>query len=249
MEDSIGREFMRKTSYHLNPVSAQKLGQPQPPLELAYPATATLIDLPDPREIIFPAVDVRDAIERRVSLRTYADRPLTLHELAMLLWLTQGVKQVSGRPATLRTVPSAGARHAFETYLQINKVKGLKPGLYRYIALEHALIEIDLSANTNAVITEACLKQAQVANSAVTFIWVAVIERMTWRYPERGYRYLFMDVGHVCQNLYLAAEMIGCGVCAIAAFDDVQLNAALSLDGENTFVSYAASLGKKPDHS
>jgi len=69
---------------------------------------------------------------------------------------------------------------------------------------------------------------------------------MTWRYGERGYRYLFLDAGHVCQNLYLAAEAIGCGVCAIGAFDDEALNAAFDLDGESLFVIYAATLGRRP---
>jgi len=247
MDESIGREFIRKTRHHEVPVSDQKLGLPQPPLEMAYDATATLIDLPDQEEVIFPAVDVRDAIERRTTVRTYADKPLTLHELTFLLWLTQGVKQVSARPATLRTVPSAGARHAFETFLLVNKVKGLKPGLYRYIALEHALIELEVSLDLNSKITDACEGQKQVANSAVTFFWAAVVERMTWRYPERGYRYLFLDAGHVCQNLYLAADVIQCGVCPIGAFDDLKLNQALNLDGDDQFVAYAASVGKKAE--
>ncbi len=68
---------------------------------------------------------------------------------------------------------------------------------------------------------------------------------MYWRYSERSYRYLHLDAGHVCQNLYLAAEAAGCGVCAIAAFDDDLLNKALDVDGESQFAIYAASLGKR----
>jgi SagB-type dehydrogenase family enzyme len=83
-----------------------------------------------------------------------------------------------------------------------------------------------------------------VNTSGVTFFWVAVSERMEWRYPVRGYRYLHLDAGHVCQNLYLAAEAISCGVCAIAAFDDEKVNEALNLDGENLFVIYVATVGK-----
>jgi len=71
------------------------------------------------------------------------------------------------------------------------------------------------------------------------------MERMYWRYTERGYRYILLDAGHVCQNLYLAAEGLGCGVCAIAAYDDDLFNQAFGLDGVNQFVVYAASLGKR----
>ena len=84
-----------------------------------------------------------------------------------------------------------------------------------------------------------------VAASAVTFIWVAVVHRMAWRYGQRGYRYLHLDAGHACQNLYLAAESVGCGVCAIAAFDDEDVSRVLGLDGEDQFAIYVATVGKK----
>jgi len=161
------------------------------------------------------------------------------------LWMTQGVKRFTKRPATLRPVPSAGARHAFETYLLANLVEGLAPGLYRFAASQHALVNLEMPADINEQITHACTDQNQVLTSAATFIWVAVTERMTWRYSQRGYRYLHLDAGHVCQNLYLAAEQIGCGVCAIAAFDDDLLNSTLHLDGEKLFAIYVASLGKR----
>ena len=245
MSDNIGKEFMRRTRYSEMGESPQRQGIPQPPLETNYPMDASLVPLPEAVDLNFPAHDLRAAIEKRTSVRNYSDTPLTLEELSALLWLTQGVKEVTHRPVTLRTVPSAGARHAFETYLLIIRVETLTPGLYRYVALEHALLPVRLDAEVNQELTQACLKQQQVQTSAVTFIWVAVVERMYWRYLERGYRYLHLDAGHICQNLYLAAEPIGCGVCAIAAFDDDAVNAFLGIDGVEQFAIYLASLGKK----
>ncbi len=247
MNESIGREFMRKTCYAFLPESPQRQGVPLPPLELAYPADAKLIDLPAPEDIHVPELDLRTAIEQRATLRTYSEGSLTLEELSFLLWCTQGIKRITERPVTFRTVPSAGSRHAFETFMLINRVEGIEPGLYRYIALEHALLRLDAPADINERLTRACHEQNQVRTSAVTFFWVAVVERMTWRYPERGYRYLLLDAGHVCQNLYLAAEAVGCGVCAIAAYDDDQVNAELNLDGEAHFTVYIGSLGKRKE--
>ncbi len=165
--------------------------------------------------------------------------------MTYLLWFTQGVKEINNNKITKRTVPSAGARHAFETYLLINRVDGISPGLYRYLALEHALLPVNSGQDITQSVTAACLEQQQISSSAITFIWVAIKERMYWRYGERGYRYLHLDAGHVCQNLCLGAEAIGSGVCAIAAFDDDQLNAVLDLDGDNRFVIYLGSVGKK----
>jgi SagB-type dehydrogenase family enzyme len=245
MTESIGRIFWEQTKPAHVPESDQHNGLPQPPLELPYDPSSPLIQLSDFQTIEAPTANLWQVIEQRISLRRYSQEKLSLDELSLLLWATQGIKEITQRPVTLRTVPSAGARHAFETYLLINQVDSIQPGLYRYIAGEHALLGLEFAADINERITQACFNQRQITNSAVTFVWAAVLERMAWRYPERGYRYLLLDAGHVCQNLYLTAEALGCGVCAIAAYDDDALNTVLNLDGEQLFAIYAASLGKR----
>ena len=236
---------MEKTQYRYMEESDQNKGLLQPLLELKSNETKKGINQPVPRDIEVDAVDLREAIEGRRSVRDYSDHYLTLDDLSWLLWCTQGVKKGIGRSTTLRTVPSAGARHAFETYLLVNRVEGLKPGLYRFLAIDHKLLEINLEANLIDRLTKACLRQRIVKASAVTFIWVAVAYRMTWRYGERGYRYLHLDAGHVCQNLYLAAESIGSGVCAVGAYLDEEINELIGIDGEEQFVIYVATVGKK----
>lgn len=246
MSDGIGRQFLLETQYKYLGPSAQSRGLPQPPLELPYDVTQRPIELPDADTLPLQPVNLRELIERRRTLRNYAPDPITLAELSYLLWCTQGIVDRRGSYATVRTVPSAGARHAFETAVLVNRVEGLEPGVYRYLAGLRFLIRWPVEGDPVETLTRACLNQEQIPRSAVTFFWIAVAERMTWRYGERGYRYLFLDAGHVCQNLYLAAEAIGCGVCAIGAFDDDALNAAFELDGENLFVIYAATLGRRP---
>lgn len=240
-----GTEFMEKTKYSYLDTSDQQKGLPQPPLELPPQEDYTIIDLPDPKNTKTVDLDVRNAINRRVSIRSYSDQPLTLSELSYLLWCTQGVKGILPRNATQRTVPSAGARHCFETYILVNRVENLKPGLYRFLAIEHKLQELNLDEDIAEKVTKACLNQRFILNSAVTFIWTSVAYRMTWRYTERGYRYMHIDVGHVCQNLYLSAETVGCGACAVAAFNDDDLNNALGLDGIHHFAIYVGVLGKR----
>jgi len=235
---------MEKTKYRHLGESDQRKGLSQPPLELPNDRGGAAIALPEPSTIDVGSYDLRKAIEGRRSVRVYSPEALTLDELSWLLWTTQGVQTV--RPgATLRTVPSAGARHAFETYVLVNRVQGLGQGLYRFMASEHKLRIIDLEPGLDDRVTAASLKQAIVKNSAATFIWVAVPYRMNWRYDERGYRYLHLDAGHVCQNLYLASEAVGCGACAIGAYDDDQVNALLGIDGAEQFVIYMATVGKK----
>jgi SagB-type dehydrogenase family enzyme len=192
-----------------------------------------------------PPLDLRAAIERRRSVRSYAREPLSLQDLAFLLWCTQGVQRVAGTYATFRTVPSAGARHAFETYLLVNDVDGLEPGLYRYLALSHRLVQLVTDPTLAVQVTAACLDQQFILRAGVVFLWVAVPYRMTWRYGERGFRELHKDAGHVCQNLYLSAEAVGCGVCAIAAYDDDAMAEILGIDGKDQFLIYLATVGKR----
>ncbi|OPY37919.1 MAG: Nitroreductase family protein [Methanoregula sp. PtaU1.Bin051] len=251
MQDKIpppagtGREFTEKTKYRYLPRSDQERGLPQPPLEISPSPDKPVIDLPEPDAIEVPPLDLRAAIEKRRSIRAYAREPLSIAELAFLLWCTQGVQRTSGTYATFRTVPSAGARHALETYLLVNNVAGLEPGLYRYLALSHRLQQLDTDPALAVRITEACLDQQFILRSGVTFLWVAVPYRMTWRYSERGYRELHKDAGHACQNLYLAAEAVGCGVCAVAAYDDDAMAGILGIDGVEQFLIYLATVGKR----
>ncbi|MBP2630091.1 MAG: nitroreductase family protein [Firmicutes bacterium] len=245
MKKFFGTEFMEKTRCaNLVPTNREK-GLPQPPIELPVDGAVKLIHLPEPDLLVDKEINFLELIELRTSVRQYNQAKISLKDLSYLLWCTQGVKMITPTGnTTLRNVPSAGARHAFETYLLINQVEGLEPGLYRFLALEHSLIAVDLSEEITAELTVAFMNQKMIPTSSVTFIWTAVAERMTYAYGERAYRYLHLDAGHVCQNLYLAAQTINFGACAIAHFDDEKLNQTLKIDGENQFAIYAASVGK-----
>ncbi len=246
MPDNNGYAFVERTKYLNISKPAQSQGKPQPPYEIPLEEGMPLIDLPDPDTLDLGGFDLRTAIEMRRSVRQYSQDTLSLEELSYLLWLTQGVQKISEkRQVTLRTVPSAGCRHPFETYLSINRVAGLEAGLYRYVASQHKLAALQLGDSFNTHLTEVCLGQRQVGTSAVTFIWAAVPERTTWRYSERSYRYLYLDAGHVCQNLHLAAESINCGICAIGAYNDDAADQLMGFHPPEMFVIYMASLGRK----
>ncbi|QGU96364.1 SagB/ThcOx family dehydrogenase [Clostridium bovifaecis] len=245
--NGIGREFVEKTKDQYEDTTDQQKGVPQPPLQLELDPTDRVIDLPKPSEIKEDDVSLREVIDKRRTLRVYSEEAMTLDELSYLLWCTQGVQKIRPNNVTERTVPSGGARHAFETYLLVNNVKGLKAGIYRFLAIEHKLVEVNMNNDISEKIVKGCFGQKFIGKSAVTFIWVAVRDRMTWRYGDRGYRYMFLDAGHVCQNLYLSAESIDSGVCAVASFDDDEMNRLLNLDGEEQFVIYIGTVGKRKE--
>ncbi|MFH1924753.1 MAG: SagB/ThcOx family dehydrogenase [Planctomycetota bacterium] len=248
-ESSLGkyRYFLKDTVRQTIDFSqtGQGRGVHPPPIEKPFAPDAQRVDLvpPDRFESI-EGVDVLSAIRNRKSRRNFGRRPLTLEELSFLLWAAQGIKQRIDRFTALRTVPSAGARHALETYLCVFHVEGLDAGFYRYLPLEHQLLFEFHEDRASEKLAEATLDQSFTGKSAVTFIWTTIPARMEWRYDLAAHKVIAIDAGHACQNLYLACEAIGAGTCAVAAYHQELMDQLLRIDGEDEFTIYLAPVGK-----
>lgn len=206
----------------------------------------SLIFLPKPSGIQTDPFLLLETIEDRRTIRQYSPESLMKWELSLLLHYTQGVSR-EGEGPYLRNVPSAGALHPFETYIVVNRVEGLNPGIYRYLPLDHALVQEKCHVGDNESIAAACRRPDLISGSAVTFIWIAVPDRLLWKFGPRGWRYLFIEAGHLCQNLYLIATALGCGACAIGSYRDDEMNCALGIDGKEQFCIYLASVGKRKE--
>jgi SagB-type dehydrogenase family enzyme len=220
----------------------QSRGVLPPPVEKPVDAGRPVVALPPRGEWHnIPPRDLAGAIAHRRSRRSYLDRPLSLEELSFLLWATQGV---SGRGHALRTVPSAGARHALESYVCALAVETLEAGVYRYLPVEHALALEFLDGGLGPKLVRAAFDQEFVGSAAAVFVWAAVPYRMEWRYGPASAKVIAVDAGHVCQNLYLACEALPAGTCAVAAYDQEAMDLLLRLDGDEEFVVYLAPVGK-----
>lgn len=245
------KETMRDLlkSYNLkeldNIETDQEKNLPQPAVQKNCHPTQVLYDLCPVDDFQDIKLSFLDTLMERKSRRKYSEEPLSMKELSFLLWSTQGVKKIVNKGyATLRTVPSAGARHPFETYLFVNNVESLQRGVYRYLPLEHKLVfEKDISYD-DSKLNEAILDQKFVMKSAIVFVWSVVPYRTEWRYDCASAKIIAIDAGHVCQNLYLAAEAVNAGVCALAAYDQDKMDSIIGVDGKDEFTIYMASVGK-----
>ncbi len=223
----------------------QSKGIEAPPIEKPYTDDNLRIDLVKSEDWKgIRAVNLVNAIAGRKSRRDYNKTPLSLDELSFLLWAVQGIKGEPFKQHAFRTVPSAGCRHALETYLAVFHVDGLEQGIYRYLPLSHQLILEFSVENLQEKIIKATFGQSFSCRSAVVFIWTAIPYRMEWRYGTASYKVIAIDAGHVCQNLYLACEAIGAGTCAIAAYDQEFSDTLIKVDGVEEFVVYMAPVGK-----
>jgi SagB-type dehydrogenase family enzyme len=241
------REFMKhgfKTELEVFE-SDQDLKKPQPPLEKPpMRPEQPVIVLPRDFEALALNENLLELLLKRKSARVYTGETLSLLQLSFLLWATQGVKDVRGKKyATLRTVPSGGARHGFETYLLVQSVEGLAPGKYHYLAIEHQLEYLGPQEDSHQAITTSLDGQSWAAKASVVFYWSFVPYRCEWRYGVFAHRVALIDAGHIDQNLYLACTALGLGTCAVAAFDGPLCDRIFGLDGDEEFTAYTAPVG------
>jgi SagB-type dehydrogenase family enzyme len=222
----------------------QRLGIPRPPVEEPAPEEAQRYSLVPPEDFTVGTMPLIETIRRRRSQRDYTGEPLTFEELSFILWATQGVSRILGGGQTvLRTVPSAGARHPFESYLLINQVADLPDGLYRYLSVSHELCFLDDREDLVERAYGASYDQ-YVQDCAVVFIWAAIPYRTEWRYGPLAHKMVAVDAGHMCQNLYLACEALGVGACAIGAYRQAEMDDLIGVDGQEVFSIYLATVGR-----
>ena len=237
------RSFMKSTFAEDTYESDQEKQVAQPPLTKMAMRDRTIL-LTREFVAVVKETNYLTLLQERKSHRIYQDTKLTLEQLSFLLWSTQGIKSIRGNNyATIRPVPSAGARHAFETYLAVFRVEGLENGIYHYLPVEHAIEFVTAVDDFEKTVSDSLCEQTWAGKAAVVFYYSAVPYRSEWRYGIEAHKSMLLDAGHVVQNLYLSCHAIGCGTCAIAAFDQTKADGLLKLDGDNEYVIYAAPVG------
>lgn len=242
------RNFMKSNfdSFQNQAASDQMKGVPAPSLQKAPKPDALIINLPNEVAPGTKEASLYDALNKRRSIRQFGDVPMSLTELAYLLESTCRIQKVIGdNIASFRPAPSGGARHAFETYLVVNNIDGLENGAYHYLPLNHQLEKLTQGVTAEQLI-ESVNGQKFIEGANVVFYFSAVPYRAEWRYGLKSHKVMLIDLGHLGQNLYLAAEGIRAGACAIASYDQYKSDALFELDGIDEFVVYIVPVGKKP---
>jgi SagB-type dehydrogenase family enzyme len=227
----------------------QKRNIPAPSIQKQYSDSDTLVDLVPVENFNCGNMPLIETIKQRQSRRKFTGEPISFEELSFLIWSCQGIRKIEeqkGVTRAYRTTPSGGCRHPFETYLLINYVSQLKPGLYRYAPLTHQIVELSVDQSLKEKIHNASFKQ-YIRKSAVVFIWTVIPYRTEWRYSFLSPKLIAQDSGHLCQNLYLACESLKMGTCAIGYYDQEKMDKILGVDGENEFTIYLAPVGKIKD--
>ncbi len=246
MSNEIGSQFCRNTKYERDKLPRQPLNlRTKPPAYKVY-ENSKQIRLPAPQTQQGPGL--WQLLNQRRSVRKFSGKAMSKEELSQILWAIQGVTEPGvpayGEVIGLRTAPSAGGLYPVETYLGINNVTGIEPGMYHY-CIEKGTLELINKGDYGEALARAALDQGMLAEGNVVIIWTAIFERSKWKYRQRAFRYVFLDAGHIAQNLALAVEGLGLGSCQVAAFFDDEVNHLLQIDGENESAIYLSVIGHK----
>lgn len=239
MHEGIGDRFQQETKYHRGRMLGGALDwSSQPPLYKTYPG-ANKIPLPPPAQP--PDMTLDRTLRMRKSVRRFTLEPLNLGVLSYLLWAASGIQRVEGG-YEFRTAPSAGALYPIETYVVAHNVQELAKGIYHYAVRSHALEELALG-DFRQDIARAALDQRMCAEAPMVLVWTAIFERSRWKYKQRAYRYIYLDAGHIVENLALAATALGLGSCQIGALFDDEVNRVVGVDGIEESVVYMSVVG------
>lgn len=239
MAERIGERFQIETGYYRNEKPNLSDREPfQPELYKEYPGSKK-IALSSVENIV--DMPLADTLRNRKSVRKFSGKPVSKKVLSYILWATSGISHTKG-DREYRTAPSAGGQYPLENYILVNNVDGIPPGLYHYSIRDHVLEELGTGSVKNEVV-EAAKGQKMVSDCAFAVISSATFIRMTYRYKDRGYRYIYQDSGHMIQNLALACTSMGLGSCQMGSFFEDAMNEAIGLDGIEESVIYMSVVG------
>jgi SagB-type dehydrogenase family enzyme len=196
---------------------------------IAYALSEEEIKLPLPQ--LEGKMSVEEALARRRSRRVFKDYSLTIEQVSQLLWSAQGITEEKNG---LRTAPSAGALYPLDIYLVVgkDKVEGLKVGVYHYNPRQHSLTII-LEEDQRRELARACLGEKFIEDAPVSLIITAEFSRTTNHYGQRGIYFVYMEAGHVGQNVYLQVESLGLGTVSFGGFNEEDVSQALNLPDQH----------------
>ncbi|MBD3185700.1 SagB/ThcOx family dehydrogenase [Candidatus Bathyarchaeota archaeon] len=243
-DNRYGDEFQQRSKYRRGHLPGHRLDfHSKPSTYKQHESVIKSVDLPSNHE--FRIDSFIKVLKDRRSRRAFSPDAITLQDLSTLLKFTTGTRSgnISRDNFHFRHVPSAGGLFPHETYVIANRVEGISRGLYHYNIPKESL-DLLKTGDHEKTLARICLDQDMAYLCAAGFLWVAIIPRSKWKYLQRCYRYIYMDIGHVGQNFYLVSEALKLACCTIGAIYDDEGNEFIGLDGIDETLVYAGVVGK-----
>lgn len=188
--------------------------------------SATAIDLPFPS--LSGRLAVEAALQNNQSYYAFKDETLTLKQVSQMLWAGQGVTTKWGG----RTATSPRSSYPLTLFLLVSDVEDLEQGLYRYypgdLQPAHQLIPLE-KGEFREVLAE-IVSQNSILTAPATIILTGDNTRIAERFDGQTFdSKMYLEAGHVGQNIYLQAESLSLGVNASDTEEDDLIKEFLNL--------------------
>jgi SagB-type dehydrogenase family enzyme len=188
------------------------------------------------------------ALLKRETCREMFSRKISLDEITALLYYSYGIShEIQGYPRKFRMVPSGGALYPLEIYFYCINDHAIPRGIYHYNPLKN-IIYLIKKGDYNDLIKKGLVFTDILDESSLLIFITAIFERSTLKYRERGYRFIFIEAGHVGQNIALVSSSLGLGSKSIGGYYDKEIDALLDLDGISHSTIYMLAIGGIKNH-
>lgn len=196
------------------------------------PGARTLPLAPALRTAFDPLLEARRTC-RNFDASAVLDAP-RFSTMLKRVWGALGTRELApGAVAVKKTSPAGGGLHAVDAYVLVQRVEGMAPGLYHYLALEHVLEPLQMLAPAEAtgLARRFVAGQDWFRDVPVMVVMVARFDRLFWKYRRhaKAWRVAHLDVGHLSQTMYLSATELALGCFVTAAINDREIGRVLSL--------------------
>lgn len=225
-----GVEPFGATSWASGVVAPLPAGRP------TYPGPHVELAVPDLDRLRAEDVSLTAAVEDRSSTRAFDDdRPLTLDQLAELLFRTARTRSVRVAGAVevpSRPYPSGGSMYELEVYPVVRHLDGLTAGMYHYDTVDHVLRPV---ADATHPAVERLLSAASISLTDRTAPQVLLViaarpGRLMDTYEQMGYSLILKHAGVLTQTISLVATAMGLGCVAVGAGDTTAFTEATGAD-------------------
>ncbi|MFY2563156.1 SagB family peptide dehydrogenase [Corallococcus terminator] len=197
--------------------------EPPPLLKPRMSEAVVPLPRPDLERLALEDPPFTEVLERRRSLRTYGEPPLSIHQLGELLYRaarTRRVLTTDHGELGERPYPGGGALYELELYLVVDRCTGLESGLYQYRSGQHELCKLTPRTRPVEQLLEGAWHTlAREGRPQVLVVITARFPRVFWKYQAMGYALILKNVGVLFQTLYLAATAMDLAPCALGGGD------------------------------
>lgn len=185
-----------------------------------------------PKPSLDGKMSVEKAMATRTTARAYGPAPLTLADVAQILWAGNGdIPADAVSAATKKVIPSARKTYPIELYLVCGDqtVKGLPAGTYHYDADHHALQKVS-GGDLRKPLAAACKGQSWMVQAPVSVVVGSVFSRaQATSGSDRGINFGVLEAGNANQDILLQARALGLETNTVGGLKDEPVVKALGL--------------------